>query len=58
MGPKPVSTVLSVEEEAIAVAVRQHMYCRSMTASMPSRKPFFTRDPAQLTLGLYSKRRF
>ena len=38
MGPKdPRSTVLMVEEEAIAVAFRKQ--CRSTIASMPSRPP-------------------
>jgi hypothetical protein len=41
MGPKaPHSSVLSAEEEALAVAFRKHtLFCRLMIASTPSRRP-------------------
>ena len=43
MGPKdPRSTVLTVEEEAIAVAFRRHTLLRSMIVSMRSKPPSHT----------------
>lgn len=66
MGPEPASTVLTVEQEAIAVAFQRHTLLtlnktlRGLTrhefvcAQGQKNPTIFTRDPTHLTLGLYT----